>query len=525
MKPKFFNESDRKQKAKFKTQIEELIYEMTSGNEVFDFEIYFSEVFHTKGGFDVVIANPPYLGESGNKDTFRLIASSPLGRRFYTRKMDLIYFFFHLALDLATKNGSMCFITTNYWITADGAVKLRTDLKERASILQLLSFGELRLFSTAQGQHNMITLLTKNNSGGVVRTLITNQSGEANPALIYSILAGQDRETAYFQIEAQQLFVGADNQIRLWTTNVQGEGYGSEMFDLAKMDSLSRPLSDYTECVYKGVETGCDVVRGELIEAAVKKKLIAQSKVGCWDIGMGIYVLTEAELSQLHLTSREKQDCIKPFYKNSDIRRYYTPCKNLRFLIYVDSSTDINLYPNIKKHLEKFRPLLAAREQAVTESHNWFWIRGAKRKSLFYRKDSIVVPYRAESNRFSGCNQDIFGASDVYFITLKQEFSNRALLGFLNSSLVYYHLHHRGKRKGKIIEYFKNPLEKIPVHKQLLENKSCAANFERVVDKILKAKQFDADADTSALEREIDTMVYALYDITPSEISLIESTH
>src|SRR5207302_1842120 len=115
------------------------------------------EVLDQHGGFDVVIANPPYLGEKGNKDTFRLIAASPWGSRYYKRKMDLFYFFFHLAMDLAKNNGSVCFITTSYWITADGALKLRSDIKDRGALLQLLNLGELKLFASAQGQHNMIT--------------------------------------------------------------------------------------------------------------------------------------------------------------------------------------------------------------------------------------------------------------------------------------------------------------------------------------------------------------------------------
>jgi hypothetical protein len=145
----------------------------------------------------------------------------------------------------------------------------------------------------------------------------------------------------------------------------------------------------------------------------------------------------------------------------------------------------------------------AAREQAVKEPHNWFWIRGSKRESYFYRKDIIVVPYRAISSRFSACNQDIFGAGDLYYISLKRPYSNRALLGFLNSALVFYHLQHRGKRKGTTIEYYKNPLERIPVHKRLLEDPKCAESFERIVDKILAAKQRNAGTEVTALEREI----------------------
>jgi hypothetical protein len=44
----------------------------------------------------------------------------------------------------------------------------------------------------------------------------------------------------------------------------------------------------------------------------------------------------------------------------------------------------------------------------------------------------------------------------------------------------------------------------------------------RVVDRTLAAKQRDAEADTSALEREIDKLVYALYGLTPEEIKIVE---
>jgi hypothetical protein len=44
-----------------------------------------------------------------------------------------------------------------------------------------------------------------------------------------------------------------------------------------------------------------------------------------------------------------------------------------------------------------------------------------------------------------------------------------------------------------------------------------------LVDRILAAKQRDAAAGVSALEREIDQLVYALYGLTAAEIKLVES--
>jgi len=42
------------------------------------------------------------------------------------------------------------------------------------------------------------------------------------------------------------------------------------------------------------------------------------------------------------------------------------------------------------------------------------------------------------------------------------------------------------------------------------------------VDKILEAKKENPQADTSELEREIDNLVYRLYDLTEDEIKLVE---
>ena len=45
---------------------------------------------------------------------------------------------------------------------------------------------------------------------------------------------------------------------------------------------------------------------------------------------------------------------------------------------------------------------------------------------------------------------------------------------------------------------------------------------ERLVERILAAKQRDAAADVSAWERELDALVHALYALTPEEIALVE---
>lgn len=74
LKPLLFNETSPKKKQDYKNQIDGLISQITKGHKEFDFEVYFSEVFHEKGGFDVVIGNPPYGIElsTAEKEYFQL---------------------------------------------------------------------------------------------------------------------------------------------------------------------------------------------------------------------------------------------------------------------------------------------------------------------------------------------------------------------------------------------------------------------------------------------------------------------
>ena len=75
--------------------------------------------------------------------------------------MDLFYYFSYIGIDILKRKGILNFITTNYFVTADGAVKLRIDFKSRTQLIKLINFNELRIFETALGQHNLITLLSK----------------------------------------------------------------------------------------------------------------------------------------------------------------------------------------------------------------------------------------------------------------------------------------------------------------------------------------------------------------------------
>ncbi|MDP8218143.1 MAG: hypothetical protein P9M03_05405, partial [Candidatus Theseobacter exili] len=73
--------------------------------------------------------------------------------------------------------------------------------------------------------------------------------------------------------------------------------------------------------------------------------------------------------------------------------------------------------------------------------------------------------------------------------------------------------------QGNQYQVDKIPLLKIPL-KKLAQDET--QPLITLVDKILSLKKSDPQADTNALETEIDRMVYELYDLTAEEITIVE---
>ena len=310
LKPLYFNETNPTKKQAYRTQIDDLISQITNGHTEFDFEVYFSEVFHEKGGFDVMIANPPYIGESGHKELFHKTKKGPL-EKFYTGKMDYFYFFLHQALNLAGHKGVITYITTNYYITATGAVKLRTDLKRRSTIIQIINFNELKIFESASGQHNMITILSKNkDETAKAKCCITKHKGTATPDVLLSIMNWNDQQTEYVNVSQKDLYESEDNYIR-YSSNAK-EGYQKTIQNILIKIKLKSVLLGTICNINQGIVTGANF----LTEAKAIKYNINNAETGD-----GIFLLRNNELDRLNLSLKEKR-IIEPIFKNSDINKY-----------------------------------------------------------------------------------------------------------------------------------------------------------------------------------------------------------
>jgi len=116
LKPLYFDESDRNKKGAYKRQIEELIHKLTDGKETFDFEIYFSEVFHRRDGFNVTIGNPPYVRADEQSEEHKRLRERILASKQYEtlwEKWDLLVPFVEKAYRLLQPGGVTTMIVSD----------------------------------------------------------------------------------------------------------------------------------------------------------------------------------------------------------------------------------------------------------------------------------------------------------------------------------------------------------------------------------------------------------------------------
>lgn len=119
---------------------EKQLKEFTIGRKIkpfFLWNLYFSEVFHNKGGFDVVIANPPYINLFNIVDkNYRNVLKNNF--TITKNKVDLYAFFIERGINILKIQGCQFFIVSNSWLGTDSFSKLRALLVSKTKVQMLV---------------------------------------------------------------------------------------------------------------------------------------------------------------------------------------------------------------------------------------------------------------------------------------------------------------------------------------------------------------------------------------------------
>lgn len=461
LKPRYFDEPDKEKKDRYKQQIEDTIHELTNGKEAFDFEIYFSEVFHRKGGFDVVIGNPPYLNvELISRTTKEYFARAY--KTFYKRS-DVFGLFFELGLTTLVQNGTVAFIVPQQIANNLSYRKLRDLMLANKWLHEVLYLGD-KIFESASNDVCVLFLWKPS----VERIRLVH-------ALDFENRTTVEVATDYFK---------KFNNVISFSVDAVADGIFDKLFD-AKHEKLRGRFE-----VFQGIVTGNNTA-----------------------------FLPDA--SDIR-SARIEKELLHPVLHGRDFEKWFIR-RTERRILYVNGGTTIKAYPRAEQWLSQFKAELKKRRECQNGVIPWFSLQWPRDQSLLDRKPKIVVQAtrnpRLKLRVIATLDEDgIYGTQGLNFIVPKRGTASvKYVLGLLNSMLINFLYATKFLNVAIKAEYLKDtPIAAAAPEKQ--------EAVERLVDRILAAKQQDAEADVSAWENEIDQLVYALYGLTPEEIKLIEET-
>ena len=142
-----------------------------AGDKAFHWETQFPRVFE-KGGFDVIIGNPPYVNANELKKSLTNIQYSFLKSNYITAKgtVDLYIYFFEKGLNLIKRKGILSYITPNRFLSASYGKALRELLVLKYEISGLIDYSDKRVFQDASTYPVISFLKNKDNKDYNVST-------------------------------------------------------------------------------------------------------------------------------------------------------------------------------------------------------------------------------------------------------------------------------------------------------------------------------------------------------------------
>ena len=344
-----------------------------AGEKAFKWEKEFPEVFE-KGGFDVVIGNPPYvqLQSIGKMSD----AYAKCGYESYNKSADLYCLFTERGFSLLKKNGLQSFIMPNKWMLADYGKELRKFMS-KTSLQQIINFGDVQFFKDA---------------ATIVCIFVIKKSEEKNKVLALSLNQKTYKGNFLQEIkDGLQEFSHETFNENIWQIN---DKRIAMIFN--KMKTIGKPLKNWAVEINNGIKTGFN--DAFYIDEKKKHDLINQ----------------DSRLTNL----------IKPMLRGEDVGAFYPNFKDLYLINFHNGIKARNIlplriedYPVLKTHFDKYFEKLSKRsDKGITPYNlrNCAYLDYFDKPKIMYSEITKFFPFMLD-------NKGMFCNNKVFFITAKDD--------------------------------------------------------------------------------------------------------
>lgn len=440
----------------------------------FIWKLEFSDVFKEKGGFDVVIGNPPYGAKIPENQKNVLKKEYEY---FVQRIPNSFQFFIALQHKLCKKNGVVFNIIPNEFLFQIYMTKARNYLIDNSQFLTAINLGD-------------------NVFNAVVPTCIIGFKNIINKGG-YPISVVDLRHTT---LENLPKSLATKNFPKINSKTIQEFPNSIFSFDVQKSKLMSKlekydKLEKFCEDIANGISTSCD----------------------------DVYVVPYDFAKKLNFENEHVFECIK----GGDINKYFLPRLSKNVILYITKDFELEKNPNIKNYLEANKEKLIKKSvEKNNGSRRWDILFRSRSKELFnvpkllFRQtgDSIVSTIDSEKK--------IYCIDSINLAPLKLDYQgySKYLLGIINSKLLNFYYREISQEGGRILAQVKpQRLKALPI----LLDKNFKAKIESIVDQILtitSAPDYDPKKPPirqKELETMIDEMVFDLYELTPEERAIV----
>ena len=463
-----------------------------SGNSIteFDFNEEFSEVF-SKGGFDVVIGNPPYVKQERLKDVKHVLEEKYLT---FMGTADLYCYFYELGINILRSGGILGYITSNKWLRAKYGTNVR-QLLNKYFIIEIEDHGSMKQFSDAEVNTNIIITKKVNRQNTQVKIVLTEEDNKT-----FETSQSNFSEDGYLFLDNRLLKVKE------------------------KTDTIGKPLGDWNIEINYGIKTGLN----------------------------DAFIIDKEKYDELVKKDRKNKELLVPLLRGRDINRYSKNYADLYLInvhngykIGMEKISEINIddYIFVKEHLNSFEPKLNKRSDKGKTPYNLrncAYLNDFKNQKIIYGETVTGASFFLDNDGFiiDKTAFMLLGESIKYILALLNsrfiEFAYKTFYaGIILSSSGFQYNKEYLKKLPIIVptqeqeEYLTNLADKMLDSKErlsklnkLLELAVVDKNYEMQLE--LKEKIEELNEEILDTDYAIDSYVYDMYGITAEERALIE---
>ena len=468
------------------------ILDLSSNDQFFLWHTWFADVFKD-GGFDVVIGNPPYLRIQGiRKSTPEFADVLSKLYKSATGSFDLYVTFVERSLNLINKHGVISFIMPTKWTNSAFGKGLRSVVLSAHYVPKIISFGAYQVFDAST-----YTGLQWFRKSDEIEYLELNR--DLNDNIELSQFLSQISSSDYVRITP----TGKDP----W---ILANGRINQILNKIRQNPMT--LADVFDKIFQGLATSKDDVYFIYDSTIIDEQTI------------------EGYSRFLNKRIRIETGLVKPLLKGEDVHRYEIISTN-RFVIFpyriIDNKAELftekelsELYPLGYSYLKECEPELRGREKGRFNIDNCWFQFSRKQGLAFGGQTKLVAPEISFGGNFSlDSNGQFYSTTTIYgYIKNKDcKISNETLMAILNSQLCWWFLVHTGTVLANGYYRYK------PTYLKPLPIPYVPKKTDLLIQEIVKKRIENSTAQNNILEKEIDQIVYDLYELSEDDIRIIES--